>query len=261
MLPKKQGLPEEGEILLCTVKKVLYHSVFVTIDEYENLEGMIHISEIAPGRIRNIRDYVKEGKKIVCKALRIRDRNIDLSLRRVSLGAKKKKNEDFKLEVKAENILKFVAEKLKQPDFTKKIKPALIKKYSSLHELFQQAIENPEVLKEIQLSKKELDLLTKTIKEKIKPPEVEISGTLTMISKKPDGIESIKKNLKKTIALAKKKKYDFQISYQGAPKYRLKLKAPDYKTAEKQLQEITDSTIKEAEKAHDSAEFSREKNE
>ena len=89
---KKKGFPEEDDIVLCTVKKILYHSVFVTLDEYDNLEGMIHISEIAPGRIRNIRDYVREGKKLVCKVLRVRKEkgHFDLSLRRVNEGQRRR---------------------------------------------------------------------------------------------------------------------------------------------------------------------------
>jgi translation initiation factor 2 subunit 1 len=71
MFYKKEGFPEEDELVICTVAEIQYHSIFVTVDEYDNISGMIHISEIAPGRIRNIRDYVKEGKVIVCKVLRI----------------------------------------------------------------------------------------------------------------------------------------------------------------------------------------------
>jgi len=94
MFYKKKGLPEEGEYILCTVKKILFHSVFVSLDEYEHKEGMVHISEVSPGRIRNIRDYVKEGKKLICKVLRVKhDRGqVDLSLRRVSVSMRKKKN-------------------------------------------------------------------------------------------------------------------------------------------------------------------------
>ena len=71
MYYKKQGLPEENEVILCTVKKILPHSIFVDLDEYENKEGLIHISEISPGRVRNIRDFVKEGKKIGWKVLKL----------------------------------------------------------------------------------------------------------------------------------------------------------------------------------------------
>ncbi len=62
MAKTKKTFPDEKEIVVCTVKKILRDSIFATLDAYEGKEGMIHISEIAPGRIRNIRDYVKEGK-------------------------------------------------------------------------------------------------------------------------------------------------------------------------------------------------------
>jgi len=64
MLLKKEGFPERDEFVLCTVTNIQFHSVFVDLDEYVK-PGMIHISEISPGRIRNIRDFVKEGKKVV----------------------------------------------------------------------------------------------------------------------------------------------------------------------------------------------------
>ena len=66
MLYKKQGFPEEGELVFCTVSNVQHHSVFCQLEGYGKT-GMIHISEVSPGRIRNIRDFVSEGKKIVCK--------------------------------------------------------------------------------------------------------------------------------------------------------------------------------------------------
>ncbi|MBI2651000.1 hypothetical protein HYX01_00865 [Candidatus Woesearchaeota archaeon] len=52
MLLQKKGFPEEDELVMCTVLKVQYHSVLVGLDEYGK-NGMIHISEVSPGRIRN----------------------------------------------------------------------------------------------------------------------------------------------------------------------------------------------------------------
>ena len=110
MLLKKQGFPQEGELVLCTVTKIFGHSVFVTVDEY-NRSGMINISEVSPGRIRNLRDFVVEGKKIVCFVLRVNQEkgHIDLSLRRVNDNQKRKKLESMQLEQKAEKMLEFVA--------------------------------------------------------------------------------------------------------------------------------------------------------
>ena len=102
MFYQKKGIPEENEIVICTVKKILPHGVFVGLDEYKDKEGLIHISEISPGRVRNIRDFVKEGKRIVCKILKINlERNhIDLSLRRVTQSQRINKNTSYKQEQK-----------------------------------------------------------------------------------------------------------------------------------------------------------------
>src|SRR3989344_986565 len=115
MLYRREGFPGEDELVLCTVTKVLPHVVFVNIDEYDK-GGLVHISEIAPGRIRNIREYVELGKKIVCKVLRVDQAkgHIDLSLRRVSEIERKKKLEEIKQEQKAEKIVELVATQTKR---------------------------------------------------------------------------------------------------------------------------------------------------
>ena len=70
---------DEGEIVLCTVDKIVGTTVFVKI--YDEVDGTIVTSEIAPGRIRNLRNYVVPGKRIVCKILRISGNRVNLSLR------------------------------------------------------------------------------------------------------------------------------------------------------------------------------------
>ena len=114
MRVKKTGYPEEGELVLCTVTKVHSHSVFVVLEEYDK-SGMVHISEISPGRIRNIRDFVVEGKVIICKVLRIDKEkgHIDLSLRRVSESQKRMKADSIKQQQIAEKMIEFVAKELK----------------------------------------------------------------------------------------------------------------------------------------------------
>jgi len=248
MFYKKKGLPEEGEYILCTVKKILYHSVFVDLDEYEKRDGMIHISEVSPGRIRNIRDYVKEGKKLICKVLRVKhDRNqVDLSLRRVSVAMRKKKNAEIKQEQKAEKIMEIIAKKLSvevkklYEDFGNKI----WEEYEGLHPFFQEVIANNVSLKDAGIPQNYVDILEKTIKEKVKPKTFEIERNLELRSEASDGIEIIKEALKKAEDLAKENKYDIKINYISAPKYNIKVSALDYKTAEKAMEEITSAAIK-----------------
>jgi translation initiation factor 2 subunit 1 len=59
---------EEGQVVLATVEKIVGTAVFVKIKS--GGEGTITFSEIAPGRIRNLREYVSVGKTIVAKVLK-----------------------------------------------------------------------------------------------------------------------------------------------------------------------------------------------
>ena len=236
MVFQKNGLPEEGDIVICTVKKILFHSVFVSLDEYHNKEGMVHISEVAPGRIRNIRDYVKEEKKVICKALRvdIEKGYVDLSLRRVNNSERINKNNEYKQEQKAERILESLAKENKKSldEMYQEVGIKIIDTYGSLREGFQNISFDNELIKNLNINKKIEDSLLKIINEKIRAPEVMVQGTLTLQSNASDGIDLIKK------ILLNFKDENLKISYISAPKYRVVLKGPDYKSVEIKLKEL-----------------------
>jgi len=97
---------EEGQIVMCTVEKIIGTTVFVKIQD--DGEGTVTTSEISPGRIRNLRDYVVPGKKIVCKILRIDNRGTHLSLRRVKQNEKKEVLDKISKERSYKAILKTV---------------------------------------------------------------------------------------------------------------------------------------------------------
>ena len=85
MAIKKQEWPEIGDLVIATVETVTDYGAYVKLDEYDK-KGLLHISEISSSWIRNIRDFVREGQKIVLKVLRvdIEKGHVDLSLRRVT---------------------------------------------------------------------------------------------------------------------------------------------------------------------------------
>ena len=255
MFYKKKGYPESGEIALCTVKKVLPHSIFCYIDEYENKEGMIHISEVSPGRIRNIRDYVKEGKKVICKVLKIdlAKGHIDLSLRRVNQAQKINKNQEYKQEQKAEKLLELVGKKLNKTlsDMYKEVGYKLIEDHDSLYESFQEIVANPDSIKELKLDKKFEKELLDTVLDKIKAPEYKITAIINLELHTPDAISDIKK------LFSKVEKEDVEIAYVSAPKYKITITADDYRTAEDELEEIQDLLEEKVKKLKGTIEFKR----
>ncbi len=242
MLFQKHGFPEENEILICSVTKVLPHSVFVRIEEYDK-SGMIHISEISPGRIRNIRDYVKEGKVIICKVLRInREKgHIDLSLRRVSESQKRNKVNEIKQEQKAEKIIDFVAKKFKKD--TKKMYEGIFSKveedYGTPYLFFESFIEEEASLDILGLDEDVKKELADTIAQRIKPIEVMIKGELLLITYDPNGVEIIKESIKK----AEDTDPAIFVRYKGAGKYHIETKASDYKEAEATMKQAADNAI------------------
>src|SRR3989344_364561 len=94
----------EGDIILCEVKDVVKTTVFV--ETLDGMKGSIVFSEVAPGRIRNIRDYVVPKKIIACKILHIATDHLFLSLRRVKDKEKKEALEVYKKERSLESFIK-----------------------------------------------------------------------------------------------------------------------------------------------------------
>ena len=238
MLYQKDGLPEEGEIVLCNVTSVQHHSVFVRLEEYGKT-GMIHISEISPGRIRNIRDYVVEDKVIICKVLRINHErgHIDLSLRRVSDGQRREKANEIKQEQKAEKIIEFVAKQLKtnKDDIFEKIQEQIFANYPNVYSCFENCIKDEKTLENINIPSEIAKPLLDLIKQRIKPPEVELHAKMRISSYEAAGVETIKELLKKIQKLGNK---DIAMGYLGGGTYSFSIKAEEYKSAEKKIKKI-----------------------
>ena len=64
-----EGWPEKGELVVGEVEEIESFGVFVDLEEYDGKRGLAHISEVASGWIKNIRDHVREGERVVAKVL------------------------------------------------------------------------------------------------------------------------------------------------------------------------------------------------
>src|SRR3989339_600294 len=107
---------ETGDNIMCTVDRIVGTIVFVKIDG-TNKEGSITFSEISPGRIRNIRDFVTPKKKIICKVLKLSGDHIGLSLRRVTPKEQKEIREQYQ----QEKIYDFFEEAKQDPSKLEKL--------------------------------------------------------------------------------------------------------------------------------------------
>ena len=252
-----QEMPEQGEIVLATVTKVMDHGAYVTLDEYDDIQGFLHISEIAPGWIRSVNRFVRDGEKKVLLVKKVNSQrgDIDLSLKQVSKDQKKQKLKEVKKFEKGKTILKNVQDKAKlSDDEIEKLEDSIYSKFDSVYDAFISIGRNGiDSVKDLKLAKKTSSVIEE-ICSKIKLPSVEIRGIMEITNNKSDGVEIIKKALLDVI----KKDDTIDITYLGAPKYRLSIISEDFKSAEKILKPIVEEIETNIQKKKGSFKFTRE---
>jgi len=227
---------EEGQIVLCTVDKIIGTTVFVKLDN--NGEGTITTSEIAPGRIRNLRDYVVPNKTIVCKILSIRDKKIQLSLRRVKPNERKELLEKVNKEKSYKAIIKTVSGK----EESEKIIEKISEDYTIL-DFFNEIKQKPEVLNKY-FSKEASEKILKILDSKKEKPK-EIRQLFKLSTKSSDGIKVVKSIIEQACNNSKCK-----VSYLAAGKYSLNIIGEDFKAIKTEVNQILETIEKSAKKQH-----------
>ena len=254
-----QRLPEEGEIIIATVTQVTGHGAYVTLDEYNNMTGFLHISEIATGWIRNIERYIRPKQKAVLKVIRANKvrGEVDTSLKQVSGEERKSKLIEVKKNDKAATFLDFIKSKLKLTDETvKEIEDVLLQKYDYVYDAFEAVSRKGlDAIQNINLSP-EIKNAIEEASKRIPVPVVEISGIMEIILKKPNGIEIIKSTLAN--AEGSKGGANSTITYIGAPRYRIVVTAENFKVAEKFMNNTVEKLRANIEKQHGTFNFVRQ---
>lgn len=226
---------EEGDVVLCTVDRIVGTTVFVKIHlNGKEKEGSIIFSEIAPGRIRNIRSYVVPKKKIVCKVLRISGNQIELSYRRVTQEERKEVLSEHKKEKSYENMLKSILGKDKAEKIIDKIKEE-----NNLYDFFQSAKEKPKMLNKI-MGEKEAERVLEVLSEE-KPKKIKISKKILLKTSHEEGL----KKIKDILGILEN---DVEVKYLSGGKYTLEKEAENAKKADNELEDALKRLEDEAKK-------------
>jgi len=255
---QRDGWPEPGSLVVCTVTQVVDFGAFVSLDEYAGKQGLIHISEVASGWIKYIRDHVREGQKIVCKVLNVDTsrHHIDLSLKDVNEHQRREKIQEWKADQKAWKWLEMAYQD--RPEDVKRVSDALMGAYESLYLAMEDAaVSGADALKDAGLPDEDIKIIENLSRENVKIPSVEISGYVDISSPAPDGVEVIRKALKQAKRI-KDKDATLNITYIGAPRYRIHVTAPDYKHAESVLKKSAQAAVKYIEQHGGEGTFHRE---
>jgi len=262
MASKRPEWPEAGDLAIATIQNVTDYGAYAKLDEYDK-QGLLHVSEISSAWIRNVRDFVREGQKVVLKVLRVdtEKRHIDLSLRRVTKREKIEKMESWKKERKADTLLRSVAEKtgMTLEEVYEKA-GALVEKEYGLYEGFERAVkEGPETLTSLGVPEKLASAFAEVAQERIHVPMVKVKGTVEVRCAKPNGVKIIQEAFLNAKKSEKSRDVKLRFYVVAAPKYSIEILADNYKRAEEALQKVAENVVSSVEKAGGQGVFRREK--
>jgi translation initiation factor 2 subunit 1 len=139
--------PEVNDLVMVTVQQIADMGAYVTLNEYNNLEGMVLLSELSRRRIRSVQRLIRVGKSEVVVVLRVDKEKgyIDLSKRRVTPEEVEKFEEKYNKTKAVHSILRHVAEKRDMPLETlyAQVGWPLYRRYGHAFEAFKAALTDP----------------------------------------------------------------------------------------------------------------------
>jgi translation initiation factor 2 subunit 1 len=242
-----QDGPQEGDLVVTTVTSVKQNGCYVSFDEFPEIEGFIFIGEIASGWVRNIRAHVREGQRLICKITGMRrdGTSYELSLKSVSEERRRDRLQQWKNEQRAIQLLTVLGEQLGwSEEETTTTKQELSESFGSLYGAFEEAATNETAMSESGFDDPWVPAFIQTALENIVPAFVEIRGTFTITFDTSDGIDRIQNALLAAESCSnKEEETEVMCFYDGAPKYRIEVKAPDFRSAEHLWEKATTTAL------------------
>ena len=254
--------PETGELVVATIARIEPYGAYASLDEYNNLEGLLHISEISSRWVKNIRDHIRERQKTVLKVLRVDPgkQHIDLSLRRVNDRERREKLLEWKHERRGRTLLAMAAQQMDvTPEIAyEKIGTLLENYFGSLYNGFaSMALQGKKALAKKKIPSEWTDVLAEIAQSKLNIPLMKVKGTLNLTCVKPNGVNVLKKAFTKAKKIRKPATSNIRFYVIGAPKYRVEVTAQTYKDAERLLTKAVDTILDTVKTSGGVGEFSR----
>lgn len=201
--------PEVDDVVMVQVKSIAEMGAYVSLLEYNGIEGMILLSELSRRRIRSITKLIKVGRQEPVMVLRVDKEKgyIDLSKRRVSAEDIALCEERFNKSKMVHSIMRHVAETTGNDleELYKNIAWPLYKGYGLAFDAFKTMVsdDGEAIFKRLEeqgaaadpveiLAPEVKDALLKNIKRRMTPQPVKVRADVELTCFAYDGIEHIR---------------------------------------------------------------------
>ncbi|KAL4783172.1 translation initiation factor 2, alpha subunit [Aspergillus varians] len=193
--------PEVDSYVMVNVKQIAEMGAYVKLLEYDNIDGMILLSELSRRRIRSIQKLIRIGRNEVVIVLRVDKEKgyIDLSKRRVSPEDVIKCEERYNKSKAVHSILRHVAEATQTPLETlyQQIAWPLNRKYGHSHDAFKISITNPDVWADVESPSDAVKReLTEYIGKRLTPHPTKVRADIEVTCFGYEGIDAVKNALR-----------------------------------------------------------------
>jgi len=201
--------PEIESVVMVNVRNIAEMGAYVSLLEYNNIEGMILLSELSRRRIRSIHKLIRVNRNEVVMVLRVDKEKgyIDLSKRRVSHEDIAACEDKFNKAKAVHGVLRHLAErrKLYLEDLYERIGWPLYRKYGHAYDAFKLALseevtEDP--FEDIRVADDIKEELRTYINRRLAPQPVKIRSDVEVSCFTYEGIDAIRDALFAGMALS-----------------------------------------------------------
>eukprot|EP01100_Stratorugosa_tubuloviscum_P012845 TRINITY_DN6217_c0_g1_i1.p1 TRINITY_DN6217_c0_g1~~TRINITY_DN6217_c0_g1_i1.p1 ORF type:complete len:390 (-),score=215.30 TRINITY_DN6217_c0_g1_i1:92-1261(-) len=195
----EQKFPEIDDLVMVCVRRIADVGAYVSLLEYNNIEGMIQFSELSRRRIRSVNKLIRVGKIEVAIVLRVDQEKgyIDLSKRRVSPEESKKLTERFNKSKTVHSIMRHVAEvtHTNLEDLYTTFGWPLYKKYKHAYDAFRLSMHEPTIFEGFTLSPEGFEVLKREIQRRLTAQPIKLRADFEISCFSYEGVDAVKSAL------------------------------------------------------------------
>ena len=195
--------PEIESVVMVNVRNIADMGAYVSLMEYDNIEGMILLSELSRRRIRSIHKLIRVNRNEVVMVLRVDKEKgyIDLSKRRVSPEDVQACEERYNKAKAVHGVLRHVAERRKYylEDLYEKIGWPLYRKYGHAYDAFKLSLSDDknavDPFEELDVPEDLKDEIKTYVRRRLAPQPKKIRSDIEVSCFTYEGIDAIRESL------------------------------------------------------------------
>ncbi|EPR60960.1 eukaryotic initiation factor-2, alpha subunit [Toxoplasma gondii TgCatPRC2] len=193
----EERFPDVEDLVMVKVNRIADLGAYVSLLEYNNMEGMILMSELSKRRFRSVNKLIRVGRHEVVMVLRVDPKKgyIDLSKRRVSPEDIVKCEEKFSKSKKVHQTVRHAAQKhgMKVDDLNRSVIWPLYRKYGHALDALKEAAMRPdEVFAGLEVDEEVRKSLIQDIQLRLAPQALKLRARVDVWCFGKQGIDAVK---------------------------------------------------------------------